>query len=284
MNRPHPSGGLRPAVPQEKHSGRTDRPSPRGSPEGSPPPLGRRAALGDVPPVSKTTSEGGRVGPSRSHRRETHRPRHNPRPTPALGTTSPSKTRPARCHLPLPPHPLHPLPYPHAHAHAPDRATPPAPPADHECGRRHRRRRRPPCQGVGAGWALPCFPLSVSRHFPPRPSAHVRPAPCQIRLVPLFRPFQHPPAGPLAPHPVRACQIRLVSLCRLVRRASIPSCAVSLQARRSRKKRATLFKAIQTLRRRPTPQGVGAGLALPCRRPRRRVPYGETHPQTRRRP
>ena len=144
---------------------------------------------------------------------------------------------PPACHFPLSPHTLHPLPYPHAHAHAPDRATSPAPPADHECGRRHRPPPPPALPRCGCrAWALPCFPLSVSRHFPPRPSAHVRPAPCQIRLVPLFRPFQHPPAGPLAPHPVRAWQIRLVSLCRLVRRASIPSCTASLQARTSRKK------------------------------------------------
>ena len=144
MNRPHPSGGLRPAVPQEKHSGRTHRPSPRGSPEGSPPPLGRRAALGDVPPVSKTTSEGGRVGPSRSHRRETvlpATPNHhklppsfeepNPRPRPRL----PKQKRRCRCHLPLSPHTPHPLPYPHAHAHSPHRGKlVPAAPRLNSCG------------------------------------------------------------------------------------------------------------------------------------------------------
>ena len=92
---------------------------------------------------------------------------------------------------------------------------------------------------------LPCFPLSISGHFSPRPSTSVRPAPYQIRLVPPFRPFQHPPAGPSAPHPARAWQIRLVSLCRLVRRASIPSCAAPPQARRSRKRRAAPFKANQ---------------------------------------
>ena len=47
-----------------------------------------------------------------------------------------------RCHLPLPPHPLHPLPYPHAHPHAPHdssflrRAEPPL--------RRQGNLRRPP--------------------------------------------------------------------------------------------------------------------------------------------
>ena len=83
--------------------------------------------------------------------------------------------------------------------------------------------------------ALPCFPLSISRHFPPGPTAPVRPAPWQIRLVPLFRPFQLPPAGPSAPHPARACQIRLVPLCRLVRRASNPSWTAFPQAWRREK-------------------------------------------------
>ena len=85
-------------------------------------------------------------------------------------------------------------------------------------------------------WPLPllpatCFPLSDSRHSSPRPSAHVRPAPYQIRFVPIFRPFQRPPDGPSALHPAHAWQLRLVSLCRLVRRASIPSWIPFPQAR-----------------------------------------------------
>ena len=92
-----------------------------------------------------------------------------------------------------------------------------------------------PPLGVGAepagrGPALPCFPLSISGHLSPRPSASVRLAPWQIRLVPLCRRFRRPPAGPSDHRPASAWQIRLVSLCRLVRRASIPSCAASPQA------------------------------------------------------
>ena len=45
----------------------------------------------------------------------------------------------------------------------------------------------------------PCFPLSVSRHSSPGPSAPIRPAPWQIRLVSLCRLFPRPPAGPSAP-------------------------------------------------------------------------------------
>ncbi len=119
-------------------------------------PLAR--GLGDVPPVMKKTSEGGRVGPT-------------------------NVAMPAQV-LPLP---------------------------------------------------LPCFPLSISRHFSPGPTAPVRPAPWQIRLVPLFRPFQLPPTGPSAPHPARAWQIRLVPLCRLVRRATNPSWRAFPQARRREK-------------------------------------------------
>ena len=37
--------------------------------------------------------------------------------------------------------------------------------------------------------------------FRPGPRPPFGSAPCQIRLVSLFRPFQHPPAGPSAPHP-----------------------------------------------------------------------------------
>ena len=135
-----------------------------------------------------------------------------------------------------------------------------------------------------------CSPLSIAGHFPPRPSASVRPAPWQIRLVPLCRLFRRPPTGPsdhrpasawqirLVPlcrlvrrpptgpsdhRPASAWQIRLVPLCRLVRRRSNPSCAASLQARAGRKKRDGQFKATQTLRRSRIPQAEGAGLALP---------------------
>ena len=102
------------------------------------------------------------------------------------------------------------------------------------------------CPGEGRGLALPCFSLSISPHFPPRPSAPVRPAPWQIRLVSLCRLFRHPPAGPSASRPARAWQLRLVSLCPLVRRASNPSCTASLQAQAGRKKRDGQFKANQT--------------------------------------
>ena len=86
------------------------------------------------------------------------------------------------------------------------------------------------CPGEGRGPALPCFPLSISGHLSPRPSASVRLAPWQTRLVPLCRRFRRPPTGPSDHRPASAWQIRLVSLCRLVRRASIPSCAASPQA------------------------------------------------------
>ena len=84
---------------------------------------------------------------------------------------------------------------PPGHSPAPQpRATTPSAPNSHSS---------PTTYGVGAGHALlqglpclPCFPLSESGHFSPRPSAHVRPAPSQIRFVPLFRPFQHPQRGP----------------------------------------------------------------------------------------
>ncbi len=109
-----------------------------------------------------------------------------------------------------------------------------APKDDHRMVRSHFNgpipRRSLPPQGVGAGLALPCFPLSISGHLSPRPSASVRLAPWQIRLVPLCRRFRRPPAGPSDHRPASAWQIRLVSLCRLVRRASIPSCAASPQA------------------------------------------------------
>ena len=111
--------------------------------------------------------------------------------------------------------------------------------------------------------ATTCFPLSISGHFSPRPSASVRLAPWQIRLVPLCRLFRRPPTGPSDHRPASAWQIRLVPLCRLVRRRSNPSCAASLQERAGRKKRDGQFKATQTLRRSRIPQAEGAGLALP---------------------
>ncbi len=170
-------------------------------------------------------------------------------PPPSKNQTpaSPSKSGDAAATFPYPLTP--PIPYPtpmHTHTRPtaivlPAQAGEPRrlpPPTGAAAQRRKLRVQGLPCQGVGAGPALPCFPLSISGHLSPRPSASVRPAPCQIRLVPLFRPFQHPPAGPSAPHPVRAWQIRLVSLCRLVRRASIPSCTASLQARAAGKSRA----------------------------------------------
>ena len=259
MNRPHPSGGLRPAGPQEKHSGRTDRPSPRGSPEGSPPPLGQASRSGGCAPSFQNNLRGRAGGPnSRSHRRETVLPaiaNLHKLPSSLRRTKPPLPRRPppqANAAMPLPPPPIpsHPtIPYPtpmHTHTRPtaivlPAQAGEPRrlpPPTGAAAQRRKLRVQGLPCQGVGAGPALPCFPLSISGHLSPRPSASVRLAPCQIRLVPLFRPFQHPPAGPSAPHPVHAWQIRLVSLCRLVRRASIPSCTASLQARAAGKSRA----------------------------------------------
>ncbi len=93
------------------------------------------------------------------------------------------------------------------------------------------------CPGEGRGIALPCFPLSVCGDPPTMPSPHLRRRGPHIRLVPLFQPFQHPPAGPSAPHPARAWQIRLVSLCRLVHLASNPICAAFPQARAAGKSR-----------------------------------------------
>ncbi len=128
------------------------------------------------------------------------------------------KASPPAATSPYPAHPPSPTLPPCTHPHAPGRAPPPTRAAAQRC------------QGVGAGPALPCFPLSISRHLSPRPSASVRLAPWQIRLVPLCRRFRRPPAGPSDHRPASAWQIRLVSLCRLVRRASIPSCAASPQA------------------------------------------------------
>ena len=93
---------------------------------------------------------------------------------------------------------------------------------------------------------------------------------------PLFRPFQHPPAGPSAPHPVRAWQIRLVSLCRLVRRASIPSCAGLFQAQAARKNaqhNSKQFRPIPTPTATPwegcraCPKGRPSQGAVPLQRP-----------------
>ena len=152
--------------------------------------------------------------------------------------------------------PLHPLLCPHAHLHAPSRATPPAPPLQ-----------QPttmvavgtgddaalPAQAEGAGPALPCFPLSIPGHLSPRPSASVRPAPWQIRLVPLCRLFRRPPTRPSAPRPASAWQIRLVLLCRLVRRASTPSCAASPQAGQPGKNAQHNSKQVKS----PFDQGIG---------------------------
>ena len=106
-----------------------------------------------------------------------------------------------------------------------------------------------PCQGVGAGPAppLPCFPLSISGHPSPRPSASVRLAPWQIRLVPLCRRFRRPPAGPSDHRPASAWQIRLTTL-------PLSTCPSRLNpklrrvapGRTSRKKRTAQFKASQS--------------------------------------
>ena len=104
---------------------------------------------------------------------------------------------------------------------------------------------------------LPCFPLSESHLFPPRPSAHVRTAASQIRFVPLFRPFQHPQRGPRPLIRPRAWHIRLVSLCPLVRRASNPSCAGLFQAQAAPKKHSAQFNSIQTAPAPPPPCGLG---------------------------
>ena len=103
---------------------------------------------------------------------------------------------------------------------------------------------------------LPCFPLSISGHFPPRSSAPVRLAPWQIRLVPLCRLFRRPPTGPSDHRPASAWQIRLVPLCRLVRRASIPSCAGLFQAQAARKNAQHNSKQVKS----PFDQGIGGGV------------------------
>ena len=78
----------------------------------------------------------------------------------------------------------------------------------------HLPRRSPTPRHEGAGFALPCFPLSVCGGPPAMPSAPLRHRGPQIRLVSFCRLFRHPPAGPSAHRPARAWQIRLVSLCR----------------------------------------------------------------------
>ena len=116
----------------------------------------------------------------------------------------------------------------------------------------------------GAGRALPpclpataCFPLSISHHFSPRPSAPVRPAPWQIRVVPLCRLFRRPPAGP-SDHPsARAWQIRLISLCRLVWRASNSSCAGLFHACPGRKNAQHNSMQFQPVPAPPLPCGLG---------------------------
>ena len=144
---------------------------------------------------------------------------------------SPRATSP---YPPTPPSPTLP-PCPHARAR---------PPHTSRCAAAQ----RPRC-GCRACPALPllCLPLSESGYFPPRPSAHVRPAPSQVRFVCLFRPVQSLPTGPSTPHPTPAWQIRLVSLCPLVHRASNPSCAGLFQAQAEGKTRSAQFNSTQTL-------------------------------------
>ena len=184
---------------------------------------------------------------------------------------------PAACHLPLSPHTPHPLPYPHAHPHAPDRNRHLPRSQENLDASRLRQPLQPnaarcwcrACPGEGRGRALPCFPLSVCGDPTAMPSAPLRRRGPQIRLVPLFQPFQHPPAGPLAPRPARAWQIRLVSLCRLVHLGSNPICAAFPQARaagKSRTHHSAQFKP------NPPPQlAAGAEPALPL--PSRSDPY-----------
>ena len=118
---------------------------------------------------------------------------------------------------------------------------------------------RPTPQARAAG-RLPCFPLSKSRHFPPGPSPHLRPAPSQIRFVSLCRLFRRPPAGPSAPRLARAWQIRLVSLCPLVHRTSNPSCAAFPQARAAGKERAHHSAQLK-----PNPRRSPAAARCGCR-------------------
>ena len=184
------------------------------------------------------------------------------------------------CRLPSPPtpNPLHPptiTPCPPARARP--QSSPPGQPGEPDAFRL-RQPLQPnaarcwcrACPGEGRGRALPCFPLSVCGDPPTRPSPHLRRRGPHIRLVPLFQPFQHPPAGPSAPRPTRAWQIRLVSLCRLVHRASNPSWTAFPQARaagKSHTHHSAQFKP--TLATTQLPQARAAGRlwvqGLPCR-------------------
>ena len=234
-------------------AGRQDHPSPfgKGRAEGAGvwgPQAPKKKAQGGLGGISDGAGKGGAGQPYSPNDRK--RATFLRRPNPPLQPNLPQAEGAGRALLPPPPspHPLRPLPYPHAQPTS--QCRPKSPPW------------RLPPQGVGAGPALPCFPLSISRHFSPRPSASVRLAPWQIRLVPLCRLFRRPPAEPSDRHPVRAWQRRLVSLCRLVRRASIPSCAASPQAGPAGKKRAAQFKASQ-IAACPGVSGPPRSLALP---------------------
>ena len=137
-------------------------------------------------------------------------PPNDRRPNPRRSPTFPKLRHALACPAAISPYPLHashPLPYPHAHPHAPDRnrhfprsqenldasrLRQPLQPNAAGCGCRA-------CPGEGRGIALPCFPLSVCGDPPTMPSPHLRRRGPHIRLVPLFQPFQHPPAGPSAP-------------------------------------------------------------------------------------
>ena len=83
---------------------------------------------------------------------------------------------------------------------------------------------------------LPCLvslcPFRAILHPGPRPPFGSRLG--RYDLSP-FSTVSTPRSGAVDHRPASAWQLRLVSLCRLVRRASIPSCAASPQARRSGK-------------------------------------------------
>ena len=103
-----------PRDPKKRIPGRTDRSPLRGSPEGETP-LAR--GLGDVPPVTKMISEGGRVGPTKVYRRETSESPPSPTILSPKDQTSAARRPPpqANAAMPLPPPPIpsHPtIPYP----------------------------------------------------------------------------------------------------------------------------------------------------------------------------
>ena len=100
----------------------------------------------------------------------------------------------------------------------------------------------PQAKAAGRLVSLCRFPAIFRRG--PRPPFGSRPA--RYDLSPFFDRFNTPQRGPRPLIQVRAWQIRLVSLCRLVRRASIPSCAAPPQARAGRKNAHTLFRSTQT--------------------------------------